>query len=385
MVIIPTGSDGAYYRLPIVSGLLATAMLFVGVAGVATEAFGLGTPDWLAVLTPNANEDLLDGLITLIYNALGIWFFGSVVEGRIGWWKYSLCLLAMAGACLLPTVGTGGSASALLIGTGLSPLVAGVLAMAAYWAPADEAQFEWYWYYWREPVDFSVSYGTMALIFLTFTLLFLTFGGSDTAATWSHFLAFITGVALAWGMLHTGVATRDGRDLITYLTRPTTPFESDEQRADRRRQEREREQTESDARQIIDAERLFRDYLAAGNTEAALKLHDKMRDVGGGLRPDVDELKALVGGLHKAGRFAESAPFMAELIDRAPEVADPVRLKLAQVCVTELDRPGRAEELLDAIDPGALSEQHLRIANKIRNRIAAMQAEGVVELDDGAW
>ncbi len=62
-----------------------------------------------------------------------------------------------------------------------------------------------------------------------------------------------------------------------------------------------------------------------------------------------------------------------------------MRLKLAQICVVELARPARALELLDQIDLERRPPEQQRLAQKIAAKAAAMQEEGVLEVDDGAW
>ena len=76
---------------------------------------------------------------------------------------------------------------------------------------------------------------------------------------------------------------------------------------------------------------------------------------------------------------------MAELVDRFPEGADLVRIKLAQICVVELNRPGKALELLAAVDAARVPAPQLALAKKIAAKARQMQMEGVYELDTDAW
>ena len=100
---------------------------------------------------------------------------------------------------------------------------------------------------------------------------------------------------------------------------------------------------------------------------------------------DRAELQAIVGGLHKARQGKDSAPYMAEWIERFPDGADPVRIKLAQICVVELEKPGKALDLLAEVDVGRLPEKHAALVRKITAKAEAMQAVGVVELDAEGW
>ena len=62
-----------------------------------------------------------------------------------------------------------------------------------------------------------------------------------------------------------------------------------------------------------------------------------------------------------------------------------MRLKLAQLCVVELQRPGKALDILDQIDPARLSADQLSLARKIEAKAQQLQAEGTVEFDNEEW
>jgi hypothetical protein len=62
-----------------------------------------------------------------------------------------------------------------------------------------------------------------------------------------------------------------------------------------------------------------------------------------------------------------------------------VRVKLAQICVVELGRPGKALDLLAEVDSNKFPEQQQALIKKIAARARQMQDEGVVELDVETW
>ena len=110
-----------------------------------------------------------------------------------------------------------------------------------------------------------------------------------------------------------------------------------------------------------------------------------MKHVCDGLKLDRDELLAVIKGLHAAKRWRDSAPYLAELIQRFPAGADAARIKLAQICVVELNRPAKALELLAEVDLQRLPELQAAFAKKITSKAEQMQAEGTYELDADAW
>jgi hypothetical protein len=110
-----------------------------------------------------------------------------------------------------------------------------------------------------------------------------------------------------------------------------------------------------------------------------------MRHVGCGLTLDRHELLVIIKHLHGQSRWSDSAPFLADLVRRFPEGADTARVKLAQICIVELDRPSTAMELLQATDMARLSAPQAALAKKLAAKAEQMLADGDVELDTESW
>jgi hypothetical protein len=108
-----------------------------------------------------------------------------------------------------------------------------------------------------------------------------------------------------------------------------------------------------------------------------------MIDLGNPLELTRNDLLALIVGLHKQKQWVESAPLMAELIERFPDGSEPVRLKLAQICLVELERPSRTLELLENIDPQALAVEQKKMFQKLQIIAQRQIDDGVLEVDDG--
>ncbi len=122
--------------------------------------------------------------------------------------------------------------------------------------------------------------------------------------------------------------------------------------------------------------------LEHGNVRAAVALYGKMLQVGDGIHLGRDDLLAVVKGLHQQQQWAASAAFLQELIRRFPDGADLVRIKLAQICVMELQMPAGALELLGEVDFAHQAVDKRELAKKIARRAQHRQAEGVYELDN---
>jgi hypothetical protein len=136
---------------------------------------------------------------------------------------------------------------------------------------------------------------------------------------------------------------------------------------------------------LLDTKQQVRKFLKEGNPLAAVKLREKVKAAGGRLTLDRDELLAIIQALHAAKRWTDSASYMGEFINRFPEQADGMRIKLSQICVVEFERPAKALELLAEVDKSKLPEQNVNLLKRIAAKARQMQAEGVVELDVESW
>ncbi len=61
------------------------------------------------------------------------------------------------------------------------------------------------------------------------------------------------------------------------------------------------------------------------------------------------------------------------------------KLRLGPICVTELQRPAKALELLHQVDFSKQPDKHGLLAKKIAHKAKPLQAEGVYELEDEAF
>ena len=116
-----------------------------------------------------------------------------------------------------------------------------------------------------------------------------------------------------------------------------------------------------------------------------MTLTQKLRDMGVKLELSQPQLLKMITALHKEKRWEDSCPLMAEVIERFPEESQSVRIKLAQICVVELQKPSKAIGLLQSLDLQQLSAKTLSFVKKIAQRAKQMQAEGVMELDNEGW
>jgi membrane associated rhomboid family serine protease len=387
-VLIPYSTDAPVYHLPIatVGLIVANVAIYVGMATghigpvddwMLEYGHGMHPEQWLSSIFAHASIGHLLG------NMLFLWLFGLVIEGKLGWWRFLSCYLAIGvtetmleQAIMLHYHGeVPGS-------LGASGAIFGIMAMAAVWAPKNEISV-WYLVFVR-PGTFDVSILTVVGLYSLYEVVMLIFSGGEAGTSWLHLGGFLLGLPVAVLLLKSGVVDCEGWDFFHvwsgnyggFRETPAPPDVSAE--LDARRHER-------DANLLGDAQAQLAAYFRGGKTNAALLLYQKMKNVGSGLSLDRQQLRTLIKGLQVAGRWQESAPFMADFIERFPDAADPMRLKLAQICLVELQRPGKALDILGEIDARRLPTDQLALAKKIAAKAAGMQAEGFVELDRDDW
>jgi membrane associated rhomboid family serine protease len=388
MLFVPYSTDAPIYHWPIATVVLIVTNIVVFVVVVVgghlspyswilSFGDGLHPHEWLSSIFMHAGPGHLIG------NMMFLWLFGLVVEGKLGWWRFLCCYLAigmgqMAITQLAMLGYTGESTGAL----GASGAIFGLIAMAMIWAPVNEiTYFYWVAFYVG---TFDLSIALMAGLYAGWEVLMICLFGSDAGSSWLHLTGFILGLPLGIVLLKRGIVDCEGWDAFHVWRGETGAFKKEEPpkeilaKVDAKRKEK-------DKQLLGGAQQQFRFFLQKGNVAAAVQLYEKMQNVRGGIAPTRDEWVAMIHWLHAEKRWAESAPFMAKLLAAFPENADLVRLKLAQICVVELQRPAKALELLGAVSAKKLPQQQLQLCKRVHAKAIQMQSEGVVELDDDSW
>ena len=388
----PVGTDAPVYHWPFGTVGLIAANILAFIAALAgaidptagwllEHGAGLHPEQWVLSVFMHA------GFGHLIGNMLFLWVFGLVVEGKLGWMRFLACyLLIGVGESAIEQVLMLGHTGEPSFSVGASTAIYGIMAMAAVWAPKNEISlwyFAWFFYIFVGTVE--VAIGWLAAIYIGLDLAWLIFLGGSMSSSWLHIAGVVIGFPLGVIMLKRGVVDCEGWDMFHVWSGDEGGLIEKQQAADQAAQRRAKKQSKQAGQQRQAASEQICTYVAAGNGKAAYTLYDKMRQQGLEILLGGKEIGSMIKGLHEEQRWAESAPLLVQLIALSPTRADSLRLKLAQICVVELGRPGRALDLIAAVDAEALPEQHRQFAAKIARRAHQMQSEGFVELDDDNW
>ena len=314
--------------------------------------------------------------IHLIGNLFFLWPFGVLVEGKVGWWRFLLLYVgigaiqsALEQALMLPLTTTAQGS------LGASAAIFGLLGVAWVWAPRNDVTCVLLFLFRVIEVDISIL--VFGALMIAKELSFVILGITGESAL-LHLSGALIGVAVGFAMLRLRLVDCEGYDVLAVFR--GTEGQLDLLDADLGPSPQEATDFQREA-----ARAQFRQFVRRGKPDAALKLRRKLRESGQPLELTRNELTALIVALHKRRMWRESAPIMAEYLEQFTASADRVRLKLAQICLIELERPLRALELLKQIDVTALATEQRKRYQSLVAYAKRMETEGTLELDDGAW
>ena len=383
--MFPYSCDALLYHLPIATGVLI-AINVVAFIGAMSEKInvengwlleygtGLHPLQWL--LSPFMHGDIEH----LLGNMLFLWTFGLVTEGKLGWWRFLAVYLGIAVGqsaieqAIFPLI-----APDIPFTVGASAAIAGLMAMAVVWAPIN--QISVFVLFMFRAFTFEVGVGVFAALYVGLDLLFCFLLGQGAIGSATHLMGAAMGALACVVLLKTGVVECEDNDLFSVLS-GVYGTERTKQREDAATAAKVVERT---ADQTLEMRRRFEAYLKIGQPQEALATLQRARHRKIPLETNRQDLLALIAGLQKEKLWVESAPVMAELLDRFPEGSEGVRIKLAQVCLVELDKPGKALELIGPLDGARLSPQLAAARDKLRAVAQRKVGEGELEVDDAAW
>jgi membrane associated rhomboid family serine protease len=380
-MFLPVSCDAPLYHMPyatvglIVANIAAFAAAVAGVIDpldgwVLMYGEGMQPTQWLLSIFMHS------GLGHLISNMFFLWTFGIVIEGKLGWSRFLACYLAIGiGECALeqaimaralPEPGSLGASAAIY----------GLMAMACVWAPMNEVKML-YSFGFMYFGAFDVPIGLLAAIFVGIDLTLTLWLGMDSGGSLLHLLGALMGLFLGIVLLKRKQVDCERWDLFTVLrgeqgqpTKEEVAPPTAEQVAS------QAERRGHEARQKLLA------YLAIGQAPQALALYRKIHDLKWPIELTQKERFKLIAGLDQHKQWADAAPLMASYIEEFPEGSETVRLRLAQICLVELERPQRTLELLLPLAPNQLNEKQQLLYKHLIKVAKQRIEEGAMELDD---
>jgi membrane associated rhomboid family serine protease len=318
----------------------------------------------------------------LVGNMFFLWAFGLVVEGKLGWQRFLCCYFAIGvGQSALEQVAMLGYRGDIPGSMGASAAIFGLMAMACLWAPANNLKvFMFFGFYY---FAFDISVGLFAAIYAGFDLLSCLMAGAGAITSVLHLMGGAIGAVFGYLLLKRDLVDCNDYDLFSIM-KGEYGAEKQRKREGRRENDPEREAALREAKRSEQL-RKFEALLEIGKPIKALAVRRRMSDLGCPLELGREQLLHTIVSLHKSKRWAASAPVMAEFLERFPQGSHGVRLKLAQICLMELEKPGKTLELLQPLDGIDLPEPHEKLRQKLDAVANRRIDQGVLEVDDGGW
>lgn len=388
-MLFPYSTDAPVYHWPyatvglIVANVMAFFAAHLGPPGsvdawVLTYGDGLHPVQWVSSMFMHAD------LVHLIGNMVVLWAFGLVIEGKLGWWRFLACYLGIGivqnvfqQIVMLdyrgPVTGSLGASTAIY----------GLMAMAAIWAPKNDVTCV-LWLSMLLVRIVNVPIYVFSLIYVGLDLYSILMASERSGTGLLHMSGFLLGLPLAVVLLRCHVVDCEDWDLFSLIRKAHAIPESAPPLAERLAAARAAEE-ERDAAKRKAAREHIAILVRGGDIASAYTAYRTMRSVLGAVDVDRQQMIAIIKWLHEGKRQAESAPVLADLIARYPEQAVSARITLAQICVAELERPGKALDLLADVNTAVLPPASVALVSRIVARAKFMQAEGTIEIDSDAW
>lgn len=383
--MIPYRTDAPLYHLPIVTVALillntvaffqfAMGNLFVRQGWLLEYGSGIHPQQWLL------SRFMHGGFGHLIGNMIFLWIFGMVIEGKLGWWRFLICYLSLAiGQAALEQMLMASSTSGAVGSLGASAAIYGLMAMACVWAPMNEVSFLFFFFFHRY-ITFDVSIGVLAAFYVGIDLTLWIFLGSVAGSSILHLMGAALGGLLGVVMLKRKLVDCENWDLFSVWRGEYGPDAKENELAPTPGQVATHEENRA-----MEAKRKFVAYLKIKQAPKALDLLHKMADLDIPLKLSREELLGLIVGLHHNAQWKDSAPLMAEFLEKFPDQSEAVRLKLAQICLVELERPSKALELLEPLIHGKLSAENKKLRRKLLALAQKQIADGALEFEEESW
>jgi membrane associated rhomboid family serine protease len=314
------------------------------------------------------------GILHLVGNMFGVWAFGLIVEGKIGWLRFLIAYLAIGALVMMITqfVSLGMTPN---FGLGASGAVFGLLGMCLVWAPENE--FSCLLLIGFRAVLFDIQVRWLALIYIGLNAAILFFTQRPVSTEAIHTLGAVAGFAVAVVMLRKGWVDCENWDLFSVWAGRHTMSEEDRAKLDRKKREARfseadvlarRQQTREAAlaqiSALVDEGRL--QLAIAANARIASQFDDW-------LLPE-PVLYKLLAGCFRKDQDVDPVPLAVEYLRHYRKAAVVVRLKLAETLIRKQQRPAQAMRVLSKLPRTGLNAKEEAFRRGLQEGAAAIKS-----------
>jgi membrane associated rhomboid family serine protease len=406
-MLIPLGSDAPLYHRPIATvGIMVVCIVsFFMFQPGSHENWTLAIGDGLHPVQWVTNLFMHSGWGHIVGNMLFLWVFGIIVEGKLGWWAFTLAFLGIGAAESAATQMLFHPQEVVHM-VGASGAVYGLLAMAMVWAPRNEINC--IAFLRLHPMDLDLSILWFAAFYIGMSFFEFGLRGFSLSGAMSHLVGAILGAVLAVVLLKLKLVDCENWDIFALIEgrpgeskkaaakrramtiRPSSdvtrlPGSQPKSKAKKKRKKGEPRPVTSIEDSSAGALRNLRLHLEYGEIEAALAVYKNSSKKLAGWQPQESDWRDLIQALLDQDDWGEAAHVMRDYVSKVPEPSPRVRLKLAQVLIEKLARPTQGLGVLQEIPDGALPAKLEPTRQKLVEEAEHMREEGELELKDELW
>lgn len=388
-MLIPYNTDAPVYHFPSATvGLIVTNFItFAITRGGSPESYstwilsygdGLNPLEWISSLFFHM------GWVHLLGNMTFLWVFGLVVEGKVGWRRFLAIylgtgiaqnLLQQIAMEFIPTNAPGSA--------GASGAIFGLLAISMIWAPRNDIQC--YVVALLRIFDIEIAIVTMCVMFVLLQILIAMSSGLAISSGILHLVGIVMGAILGAVMVKRDLVDCENWDLFSVL------------------HGRHRSTVELKKDRHIEPAAAIRQLSESGSFNFTAKAQELAGQIGGliekkkynsalrelrqlqHLIPEhqlsEQELGDLIRGLYGQKKWDDVRPLIREFIERFPDTANSMRLRLAAILLEVEKRPKAALRATEMIESSKLRKRQVREFHKIRRAARKLVDSGHLELD----
>jgi membrane associated rhomboid family serine protease len=391
MFVIPYSTDAPLYHPPVATiGLIAA-----NTAVFALEMLLLQSPAGEEVVKSYCLElgggvhpvqwvtanFLHAGIMYLLGNMFGLWVFGLIVEGKIGWWRFLSIYLGIGVPVLMinQVISLGFEPN---VGLGASGIVYGLMGMALVWAP--ENNLSCLAIFSIRPYFFEMQVRVVAFLYVGLQVIVLCFTRQPVSAEAVHTLGAVAGFGVAWFMLRKDWVDCENWDVFSVWSGRNNLSEEEREALDRKANQpkplsEEEAAAERQRRKEMALRQIFT-LIDEGKVGLALAANSRLaREIDGWLLPEPAMLKLLVGCFEKVDEV-DPVPLAKQYLSHYTQHAVGVRLKMAETLICRQQRPSRGMKVLAELAGTRLNDKQRAVVERLKRLAEAGMDGGTFEL-----
>lgn len=334
------------------------------------------------------NNFMHAGWMHLIGNLVFLWAFGIIVEGKVGWFWFSIIYLGI-GTVYGMVLQLGALAFGMDegIALGASAAIFGLLALCVAWAPANE--FEVLWIIGFRIFMSEIRIITFGGIFLFKELIFWGLQGFQMSSELLHILGFAVALPVGLGLVKYGLVDCEGWDIFSYLggtTGQESPTHINYQKsADKRagimRSDQALQlaaQPQSPPTNLLQSQ--VEEALDQGTIDVAIKLQNLISRNNPGAIWRQKDLYRVINGLLKASRHAEALPLIQTYLQNYEESRFAMELAMLKIWLQQ-QRPRKTLQYIDGMNLAFYTPEQNTKLQPLIDKAKRLVAAGIVDSD----